>query len=210
MLLRSTGFTCGVISSNDAMLMIGTTITVPASDFASTRGMSRCRATIELYSVPWLPATNATTGPGFAPWITATGMESPESEPAGTGIVPVAVVPRCAVAVPTVKLGVSCRCASATDDTSNERAAERRMTRTMAEPCVEEPPHYPAPTRESSGQSLAPVTPLQLARFHSTEPPSIARNHVACTICSEQPAVRLPPCRRGRVRRLGACGTQRR
>jgi hypothetical protein len=52
MLFRSIGLRCGVICSNDAMLMIGTMITVPASAFASMRGMSRCSATIELYSVP--------------------------------------------------------------------------------------------------------------------------------------------------------------
>jgi len=34
------------------MFMMGTTITVPASFVASSRGMSRCIAMIELYSVP--------------------------------------------------------------------------------------------------------------------------------------------------------------
>ena len=43
---------CGVIDVHDGMLMIGTMITVPASFFASMRGMSRCIAMIELYSVP--------------------------------------------------------------------------------------------------------------------------------------------------------------
>ncbi len=60
-------------------------------------------ATIELYSVPWLPATNATTGPSRRPLMTATGIESAESDPAGTAITPVTTVPGCAVAVPTVK-----------------------------------------------------------------------------------------------------------
>src|SRR5262245_49750694 len=140
MLFRSIGFMCGVICWNDAMLMIGTTITVPVSAFASMRGMSRWSATMELYSVPWLPATNATTGPGRAPWITATGMASAESEPAGTGMMPVAVVPRCAVAVPTVKVGASLRWACASDGTNgdarSESVAVQRMTSIMARPDV--------------------------------------------------------------------------
>jgi hypothetical protein len=57
---------------------------------------------MEAYSVPWLPATNATTFPGFAPWMTATGILSPESTPAGSMICQYAVCPRAAVAVPTV------------------------------------------------------------------------------------------------------------
>ena len=105
--LRSIGLTCGVIDWNDATLSSGATITVPASCFASMRAMSFCIAMIDVYSVPWLPETNATIGPGCAPRITATGIESAESVPAGTAIAPYAVVPGAAVAEPTVN-GVVC------------------------------------------------------------------------------------------------------
>src|SRR3974377_572270 len=44
----------------------------------------------------------ASTGPGFAPWTTTTGILSAASLPAGTSIAPTAFCPRCAVAVPTV------------------------------------------------------------------------------------------------------------
>src|SRR5437868_1209973 len=122
------GLRCGVIDVHDAMLMIGTMITVPARCVASIRGMRRCIATIELYSVPWLPATNATTGPGRVPWMTATGMSSAESTPAGTLISPVAVVPRLAAAVPTVKEVSPCCCAAATDAKASMRVAARWIT----------------------------------------------------------------------------------
>ena len=38
------------------------------------RAMSFCIAMIDVYSVPWLPDTNATVGPGFAPRMTATAI----------------------------------------------------------------------------------------------------------------------------------------
>ena len=48
------------------------------------------------------PETSASTGPGFAPWKTATGMEAAASRPAGTSIVPNDFCPAAAVAVPTL------------------------------------------------------------------------------------------------------------
>src|SRR5258707_15302503 len=59
---------------------------------------------MEAYSVPCAPLTNASTGPGFAPRITATGMEVAASDPAGTSKNPMTFWPAEAVAVPTVKL----------------------------------------------------------------------------------------------------------
>ena len=80
----SMGFVWTVICSKDATLSNGATMTVPLSVFGSMRAVSRVRATIDAYSVPWLPATNATTGPGFAPLTTATEMVVAASVPAGT------------------------------------------------------------------------------------------------------------------------------
>src|SRR5689334_6399771 len=111
--LRSTGLMWGVMDVHDGTLMMGTMMTLPARLRASMRGMSRCMAIMELYSVPWLPETNATVGPGRAPRMTATGMSRAESDPAGTAITPVAVVPRCADAVPTVSADDCCCCAVA-------------------------------------------------------------------------------------------------
>src|ERR1051326_1739188 len=112
---------------HDGMLMIGTMMTLPARLRASMRGMSRCIAIMELYSVPWLPETNATVGPGRTPRMTATGMSSAESDPAGTAITPVAVVPRCADAVPTVRADDCCCWAlAARAQTTEERSANRR------------------------------------------------------------------------------------
>jgi hypothetical protein len=42
-------------------------ITVPASALGSIFVTSWVKATTEAYSVPWLPAMNPTTLPGFAP-----------------------------------------------------------------------------------------------------------------------------------------------
>ncbi len=82
--LRSIGLTWTVICSNDATFRSGATITEPDSVFGSMRAIRRVNATVEAYSVPWLPATNATTLPGRAPWITATGKSVAASLPAGT------------------------------------------------------------------------------------------------------------------------------
>ena len=79
---------CGTICSNDATLINGTTITLPASDLGSMRSMMRVSATMLVYSVPCAPETIATTGPGLDPLMTATRIESAESEPAGTEITP--------------------------------------------------------------------------------------------------------------------------
>ena len=59
-------------------------MTVPVSVVGSICPMSLVSATIEAYSVPWLPAMNATTLPGFAPLITATAIVVAASEPRGT------------------------------------------------------------------------------------------------------------------------------
>ena len=82
-------------------------MTVPVSVFGSTCPMSLVSATIEAYSVPWLPATKATTFPGFAPLITATETVVAASVPRGTCSSPYAVVPRAADAVPTVIVTVA-------------------------------------------------------------------------------------------------------
>jgi len=84
--LLSVGLRCGVIETNDGVLTSGTMITVPASLAGSIRGISRCIAMMVVYSVPCWPAMKATTGPGRTPWITATEIDIPESEPAGTTI----------------------------------------------------------------------------------------------------------------------------
>ena len=55
---------CGVIIWNEYTFSSGATITVPASFGAEICEISFCIAMIDVYSVPWLPATNATTGPG--------------------------------------------------------------------------------------------------------------------------------------------------
>ena len=79
---------CGTICSNDATFSSGTTIAVPVSFFGSIRSISFVSATIEVYSVPCAPDTNATTRPGLAPLMTATWMVVPESLPAGTTSTP--------------------------------------------------------------------------------------------------------------------------
>ncbi len=94
--------------SNEGTLISGTMMTVPESEAASRRPTSCCSAMIDAYSVPCAPATSARTGPGFAPCTTATGIDSAASAPAGTSMLPVAVCPRAALAVPTVNTGGSC------------------------------------------------------------------------------------------------------
>jgi hypothetical protein len=83
------------------MLTSGTRITVPLTAFASSCWTSRSTAMIDAYSVPCAPETMASTGPGFAPLTTATGIDSAASDPAGTSIAPRAACPRGADAVPT-------------------------------------------------------------------------------------------------------------
>ena len=46
--------------------------------------MSFSRAMMDAYSVPCAPETRASTGPGFAPLTTTTGMSVAASTPAGT------------------------------------------------------------------------------------------------------------------------------
>ena len=72
------------------MLISGTMITVPEISAGFSMPINFSSAMIEVYSVPCEPATSASTGPGFAPWKTATGMLNAASLPAGTSIVPVA------------------------------------------------------------------------------------------------------------------------
>ena len=74
MLLLSVGLTCGVIFSNDGTLMSGTRMSVPETSAGLTVSISRCTARIDAYSLPWAPDATASTGPGRAPWTTATGM----------------------------------------------------------------------------------------------------------------------------------------
>ena len=80
----STGLTCTVICSNDATFSSGRTMTVPESACGSIFAESRVSATTDAYSVPWLPAMNATVLPGLSPRITATPIVVAASEPAGT------------------------------------------------------------------------------------------------------------------------------
>src|SRR5438552_12179301 len=83
MLFRSTGLICGTFCSNDWILTRGTIMTVPEISAGLSRPINLSSAMIEAYSVPCAPETSASTGPGFAPWKTATGMLSPASLPAG-------------------------------------------------------------------------------------------------------------------------------
>jgi hypothetical protein len=48
----------------------------------------------EAYSVPCKPAITAITGPGLFPLMTATGIRSAASLPAGTSMYPVTFCPR--------------------------------------------------------------------------------------------------------------------
>ena len=101
MFLPSTGLRCGTIFVNDGTFSSGTTISVPASCAASTAAGSCSSAMIDAYSVPCAPAMSASTGPGRAPFTTTTGIERAASTPAGTSMVPAAVCPGAALAVPT-------------------------------------------------------------------------------------------------------------
>src|SRR4051812_21693165 len=101
MLLPSTGFTCAIFCSNDGTLTSGTRMTVPLRVFGSICCIRRSTAMIDAYSVPCAPETIASTGPGRAPLKTATGIDSAASDPAGTSMVPRAICPRGAAAVPT-------------------------------------------------------------------------------------------------------------
>src|SRR5437764_1486809 len=69
MLLLSTGLTCGVIFSNDAMLTMGTSTSVPDSSTGLTRAIRSSTAMIDAYSDPCEPATTASTGPEREPPI---------------------------------------------------------------------------------------------------------------------------------------------
>src|SRR4029079_11102158 len=101
MLLPSIGLTWAIFCSKDGTLTSGTRMTVPRTACGSSSWISRSTATIEAYSVPCAPETTASTGPGFAPLTTATGIERAASAPAGTSIAPRPTVPRAADAVPT-------------------------------------------------------------------------------------------------------------
>src|SRR5439155_26728202 len=70
-------------------------------------------ATSDVYSVPWLPATSATTGPGRVPLTTAMGRSVAESTPAGTRMAPLATCPRLALAVPTAAVARASGCLAA-------------------------------------------------------------------------------------------------
>src|SRR5581483_2944330 len=104
MLLLSTGLTCGTFCSNEARLTSGSRITVPETSAGSSVAISFSTAMIDAYSVPCEPETSASTGPGFAPLTTTTGMLAAASTPAGTSRKPVAFWPGAADAVPTVKV----------------------------------------------------------------------------------------------------------
>src|SRR6185436_18655415 len=101
MLLPSIGLTWAIFCSKDGTLTSGTRMTVPRTACGSSSWISRSTATIEAYSVPCAPETTASTGPGFAPLTTATGIARAASAPAGTSIAPRPTVPRAAAAVPT-------------------------------------------------------------------------------------------------------------
>ncbi len=63
---------------------------MPDSSEGSRRSISLSTAMMDAYSVPWAPATMASTFPGRAPCTTITGMLVPGSAAAGTSIIPVA------------------------------------------------------------------------------------------------------------------------
>src|SRR5438067_8502289 len=110
------------------MLISGTMMTVPEISVGFSIPINFSSAMIEVYSVPCAPATSASTGPGFAPWKTATGMLRPASTPGGTSMVPVALCPRAAVAVPTVKVPRGCATDTTTrTDASNPTAETNRI-----------------------------------------------------------------------------------
>ena len=103
-------------------------MTVPEISAGFSIPINFSSAMIEVYSVPCAPATSASTGPGFAPWKTATGMLRPASTPGGTSMVPVALCPRAAVAVPTVKVPRGCATDTTTrTDASNPTAETNRI-----------------------------------------------------------------------------------
>ncbi len=102
MFLPSVGLRCGTTFWNDGTLTSGRMITVPESCFASISAISFSSAMIDAYSVPWAPASSASTGPALAPCATAIGIDVAASLPAGTSIAPVAVMPRDAFTLPTV------------------------------------------------------------------------------------------------------------
>src|SRR6185436_11221962 len=78
-----------------------TRITAPLSRAGSRRARTRCSATIDVYSEPWVPAIRASTGPGVAPLKTLTGMRVPGSAPSGTTMYPEACWPGWAAISPT-------------------------------------------------------------------------------------------------------------
>src|SRR5688500_12661646 len=80
-----------------------TMITVPASVFGSIDCRRCWSARIGVYSCPCTPAISASTGPGFAPWMTETGTLVPSSPGrAAIRMEPDAVVPGAAATGPTV------------------------------------------------------------------------------------------------------------
>ena len=86
--LPSIGFTWTIIWVNEATFSSGATMTVPEMVLGSSRPIIRGSATIDVYSVPGLPATSATTGPGRAPLTTATCRLVAESIAAGMLMTP--------------------------------------------------------------------------------------------------------------------------
>ena len=86
---RSTGFTCGVICRNDGTLSSGAMITVPASCLrVDPADRAAACATIEVYSVPWLPGDERDGRAGLRAANDGDRHFSAESEPAGTAITP--------------------------------------------------------------------------------------------------------------------------
>ena len=86
------------------MFAMWTSTTVPVRVRGSREALSRCSASTGGYSTPWVPAMSASTGPGFDPLMTVTGMTVPSSPgPAGTFNSPDASVPGAAVTPPMTK-----------------------------------------------------------------------------------------------------------
>src|SRR5262249_38612830 len=134
MFLPSTGLTCGTFCSNDGVFSSGTRMTVPDTSAGSSRSMSFSTATIEAYSVPCAPATSASTGPGFVPVTTATGIARAGSEPAGTARTPVAFWPDAADAVPTAMEPGSGATAEQTIAQNHRPTAPSQPRRVMGDP----------------------------------------------------------------------------
>ena len=147
------------------MFTRGTTITVPEISAGLSHWSTPSSAIIEAYSVPCAPVTNASTGPGFAPCTTTTGILVAASTPAGTSMKPVAFCPGAALAVPTVKFFSCARSVEAQRPAASVSviAINRRM-RYPPHRCglirARVYPHFVIPGRAAQNRRLAGFRPI--------------------------------------------------